>query len=120
MRNELVLENTIIAKNKGGGDCVYGGEGGVQGTGKIIVNINNWIGDGSCAAEFSGDPELSPLADNGGTTLTHALLPESPAIDVIPLSECILDTDQRGTQRPVSPDTTNTACDIGAFELQEN
>ena len=27
------------------------------------------------------DPLLGPLADNGGPTLTHALLPGSPAID---------------------------------------
>lgn len=26
-------------------------------------------------------PRLSPLADNGGPTLTHALQPDSPAID---------------------------------------
>ena len=29
------------------------------------------------------DPNLGPLADNGGPTLTHALLPGSPAIDAI-------------------------------------
>ena len=114
MRNELVLENTIIAKNYGGGDCVFGGEGGVQGTGKIIVNLNNWIGDGSCNADFSGDPELAPLADNGGSTLTHALLPDSLAIDIVSPEDCEMQTDQRGEPR------TGSACDIGAFELQEN
>ena len=30
------------------------------------------------------DPQLGPLADNGGPTMTHALLPGSPAIDAIP------------------------------------
>ena len=28
------------------------------------------------------DPRLGPLADNGGETLTHALLPDSPAINM--------------------------------------
>lgn len=118
MRNEIVLENSIIAKNKGGGDCVYGGEGGIQGTGKIIVNVNNWIGDGSCDAALSGDPKLLPLSDNGGHIVTHALAPDSPAIDMIPVIDCVLDMDQRGLPRPVSPESSNNACDIGAFELQ--
>ena len=30
---------------------------------------------------FGVDPRLGPLADNGGPTMTHALLPGSPAID---------------------------------------
>jgi hypothetical protein len=56
------------------------------------------------------DPLLAPLADYGGPTLTHALLPGSPAIDsgsAVPG----LATDQRGVARPQGP-----APDIGAFE----
>ena len=63
------------------------------------------------------DPELGPLADNGGPTQTHALLPGSPVIDagdssVIgpPLN---LATDQRGLSR-----LSGAAVDIGAFESQ--
>ena len=42
--------------------------------------------DGGGVFERSGDqintnPLLSPLQDNGGATLTHELLPGSPAID---------------------------------------
>jgi hypothetical protein len=118
IRNQTNLENTIIAGNSGGGDCVFGGEGGLQGTGELVINKNNWIGDGSCNPDFSGDPMLGPLADNGGTTLTHALLPGSPAIDAIPAASCTLSTDQRGEPRPVALTSTDTTCDIGAFELQ--
>lgn len=58
-------------------------------------------------------PGLAPLADNGGLTWTHALLPDSPALDAIPPENCgDLDTDQRGVMRP-----QGDACDIGAFEL---
>jgi len=63
-----------------------------------------------------GDPLLGPLQDNGGPTLTHALLPGSPAIDGGNPGGCTdnqgaqLATDQRGRQR-WSP------CDIGAFEF---
>ena len=55
---------------------------------------------------------LSPLANNGGPTMTHALVPGSPAIDAIAGAdpECT-GTDQRGTTRP-----QGVGCDIGAFE----
>jgi hypothetical protein len=58
------------------------------------------------------DPGLGPLADNGGSTLTHALLPLSPAVDRVD-SGC-LPEDQRSEVRP-KPE--GGACDIGAFEL---
>jgi hypothetical protein len=54
---------------------------------------------------------LAPLADNGGPTKTHALVPGSPAIDVAPVDgDCPAD-DQRGVARP-----QGGGCDIGAFE----
>lgn len=61
---------------------------------------------------------LGALADNGGTTFTHALLAGSPAIDAGGLGGCsaidgtALSSDQRGSARPQGP-----ACDSGAFEL---
>jgi hypothetical protein len=54
---------------------------------------------------------LAELADNGGPTMTHALLPGSVAIDVIPEAACEVDTDQRGFPR-------DSMCDVGAFEVQ--
>lgn len=50
------------------------------------------------------------LADNGGPTLTHALVPGSLALDRITAG--FPDTDQRGVPRP-----QGVAADIGAFEL---
>jgi predicted outer membrane repeat protein len=64
---------------------------------------------------------LGPLQDNGGPTMTHALLPGSVAIDVIAEADCVdadgepLTTDQRGEPRP---ETGGTLCDVGAFEVQ--
>ena len=64
---------------------------------------------------------LGPLADNGGPTETHSLLPGSIAIDVIPAAACQasedepLVTDQRGQPRP---EAGGSMCDVGAFELQ--
>ena len=58
------------------------------------------------------NPDLGPLADNGGPTFTHALLAGSPAIDTAS-DDCPPPiTDQRGVTRPQGP-----ACDIGAYEL---
>jgi hypothetical protein len=63
---------------------------------------------------------LGPLADNGGSTLTHkpgdgGLGEGSFAIDAIPEKDCAVDTDQRGEPRP---ETGGTMCDVGAVEVQ--
>lgn len=67
------------------------------------------------------DPRLGPLARNGGLTETHALIPNSPAIDKG--SSFGLTADQRGLIRPA--DLANYAnaaggdgADIGALEVQ--
>ncbi|MCX6925361.1 MAG: CSLREA domain-containing protein, partial [Verrucomicrobia bacterium] len=69
---------------------------------------------------YGKDPLLGPLADNGGPTLTHALLPGSPAIDHG--SSGGLTTDQRGLPRPFNFPAyydADDGSDIGAYELQE-
>jgi hypothetical protein len=57
------------------------------------------------------NPLLAPLANNGGPTLTMALLPGSPAIDAAEPVRGI-NSDQRGVPRPYG-----ARPDIGAFEL---
>jgi hypothetical protein len=61
---------------------------------------------------IKADPRLGPLADNGGPTMTMALLPGSPALDAGSLVAGIT-TDQRGIPRP-----QGAAPDIGAFEAR--
>jgi hypothetical protein len=66
------------------------------------------------------NPELGPLANNGGPTLTHALLAGSPAIDKG--NSFGLTTDQRCEPRPFDwPSVANAAggdgSDIGAVEV---
>ena len=65
------------------------------------------------------DPKLGPLANNGGSTQTHALLAGSPALNrgnnslaIDPFSQLPLTTDQRGLDR------TAGIVDMGAFEKQ--
>jgi hypothetical protein len=77
----------------------------------------------TCGFEQTGDQinvstenlSLGPLADNGGPTRTHVLLPGSVAIDHIPAVDCEVDEDQRGEPRP---ETGGDGCDVGAFEVQ--
>jgi hypothetical protein len=67
------------------------------------------------------DPQIGPLQNNGGPTLTHALQPGSPVIDKGKrLSQAT--TDQRGVTRPNdNPAVANAAggdgSDIGAYEI---
>jgi predicted outer membrane repeat protein len=118
---KLDYVNTIIANNTGKeGDCFVGSHSGFtfQGEGSIGTNSNNLVGSGNCNPDYTDDPMLGPLADNGGATWTHALLPGSPAIDAVSVVSCTLPTDQRGVPRPIVQTSPDTPCDIGAFELQ--
>ncbi len=79
--------------------------------GVIITDLRGTI-------ESPLDPLLGPLADNGGQTLTHVLLPGSPAIDGGDAATC-RPTDQRDLVRPVDGDGDGTAvCDIGSIEYR--
>jgi CSLREA domain-containing protein len=108
------LKNTVVASNPSGGDCDITG-------GILWSNGHNLDSDNTCSLTATGDlpntdPRLGPLQDNGGPTLTHALLFHSPAIDAGDNSDCPA-TDQRGFLRPMDGDGDGTAtCDIGAFE----
>jgi predicted outer membrane repeat protein len=109
--SDVKVANTILA-SAAGGNCA----------GTALVSSNSSIDtDGSCAlsdpSDRTGvDPQLAPLADNGGATATHAIATTSPAIDGGNNATCPA-TDQRGVQRPVDGNGDGAAvCDIGAFE----
>jgi hypothetical protein len=65
------------------------------------------------------DAKLGPLANNGGTTLTHRPLPGSPAVEggdnAVLSAPHSLTTDQRGAG---FPRLVNSFVDIGAVEFQ--
>ncbi len=110
------LANTILAGNHDG-DPTPSDDPDCQGT-LTSLGHNLVQGHDSMFCTFvpsTGDvvgmaPNLGALTDNGGPTMTHALLAGSPAVDHIP-SGCP-PTDQRGVPRPFGG-----ACDIGAYEL---
>jgi Right handed beta helix region len=59
------------------------------------------------------------LADHGGPTLTHALVPGSPAIDAIPWGTNGCGTTSFSDQRwQARPQAVGGRCDIGAYEVE--
>lgn len=103
--SQLRLTNVLAAYNVGG-DCVQ--------RASLLTNITNWAEDGGCLSDFSGDPQLLSLEANGGPTETHALDPESGAIDVASETAPPTIVDQRGVARP-----QGDAADIGAYEFMD-
>ena len=104
-----LLVNTIISGNSGG-DCA----------GPVDSDSKRNLAGASCDLDAnniaSANPGLAPLADNGGPTLTHALLAGSPAINAGDMPVCTSITnsfDQRGAGFARIVDR---GCDIGAFE----
>ncbi len=98
---DVLLESVIVANNATG-DC--------DSRVRIQTVGRNLDSDGSCGFDITANPDLAGLADNGGPTLTHALLPGSAAIDA---SVGCIATDQRGVARPLG-----NGCDLGAFEAE--
>jgi hypothetical protein len=108
----VTIKNAIVANSTSGGDCF-------KYSGTFTALGKNFDTDGTCPGftqVTSAQLNLGPLADNGGPTQTHALLPGSVAIDAV--TDCTLvdgttpvTEDQRGVPRP-----QGAACDVGAFE----
>jgi len=95
-------------------------------------STHNLATDASCGSDtliggapaVTGDLAIGPLADNGGLTKTHALLPGSAAIDAGDADACagapVGNLDQRGVARPIDGNGDGDAvCDIGAFEAAD-
>lgn len=116
------VHNTLVADNLGAPDHVDLGDpafyGGASATFLVtwsLIGTTGAVAIDDSAAPGSNlldqDPLLDPLADNGGTTQTHALQPASPAIDAADPGDFPA-TDQRGVARP-----QGAGPDIGAFEF---
>jgi cysteine-rich repeat protein len=110
---EVTLKHTIVAN---AGRCV--GSVVSQGYNVLGPNFGCAVEGDTTGDQTAVDPQLQPLADNGGPTMTHAISETSPALDMGDPAGCggedgvAFTTDQRGMARPVG------VCDIGAFERQ--
>ena len=111
---DLTLANSIVANNPGG-DC-FGGS-------NVISFGNNLDSDDTCNLDTllgdipNVDPMIMALSDNGGPTLTHALMNGSPAVETGNNAGCPAQ-DQRDTVRPQDGDDDGVpVCDIGALEM---
>jgi len=105
----LQIKNSIVALNPAGLDCLISAAG-------LSAVGENMDSDDSCAGfTLKDDPLLEILANYGGLTNTHALKPDSPALDEAPdcttVGGAAVSVDQRGHPRPGGP-----ICDLGAYE----
>ena len=107
------LSNSIVAGN--GNDC----SGTINSLGyNLVQNSAGCTLSGTTTGNIGGDPQLAPLASNGGSSQTHAIAFGSPALDAANNATCAA-TDQRGITRPQDGDGNSSAtCDMGAFELE--
>src|SRR5207248_3517318 len=95
--------------------------GAIYNRGGVVTLLNTIVTDSTVGVSDSGEKNLTtnaaavklgPLQDNGGPTLTHALLVDSPAIEQgTSVGAPVID--QRGVTRP-----QGRRVDIGAFELE--
>ncbi len=104
--DSLALLNTIVSTSSG---CGFGANAAINSLGHNLEN------SATCGMTAPGDlqnanPQVQPLANNGGQVLTGALAKTSPAIDAGSNTGCT-STDARGVARPQAG-----TCDIGAFE----
>jgi hypothetical protein len=111
---EFTLRNSIVAKNTGANSTFNDINGTITSSGYNLISESAG-GSGYVPSDILDvDPKLGPLQNNGGPTLTMALLPGSPAIDS-GTNQGAPEWDQRG---PGFPRVVNGTIDRGAFEVQ--
>ena len=115
---ELDITSTIVASNPG-----PQGTYDVDFDGKTLSGSDNLISSMNVVAPaglitVTGDPLLGPLANHGGPTRTHALLPGSPAIAMgDDLAGLLYDQRGNGYLRTVTLIKVSWT-DIGAYQVQ--
>ncbi len=123
----LQLRGSIVAGNSAGTahDCSNIPGATLQDTGFNVLGRSTGCPqtvptDRLLDAQESIADVVAPLADNGGETLTHALVPGSLALDAGPPgSTCVTASDQRDLPRVKDGDGDGVErCDSGSFEQQ--
>lgn len=107
--SETSVLNSIVSAGAGPAGSQNCG-GSATSLGHNIDSLDQ-CGFGVAGDKTDTNPQLGPLADNGGPVETMALATGSPALDAGSNAGCPA-SDARGVARP-----QGAACDIGAFEL---
>lgn len=109
----LNISNSIVGKNTDLGATSPDCNGTLSSLGhNLVQNMTGCTITGTTTGNILGfDPHLGPLQNNGGLTMTHALLSNSLAVESGDPATCMA-TDQTGLARP-----QGATCDIGAYEL---
>lgn len=112
------LIGTILAGNTGIDLHADGTEGEVQSTNSLLGTVDPGTTVHDLGGTITGaNPMLGPLADNGGPTMTHALLAGSPAIDAGPVPTPTFPDNEFDQRFTGFPRVINGRVDIGAFEF---
>ncbi|OLB00196.1 MAG: hypothetical protein AUH08_09310, partial [Verrucomicrobia bacterium 13_2_20CM_54_12] len=118
----LEIGNTILNAGSGGNIFSFGNQGTIISDGYNLSSDNGADYLSAAGDQVNTDPRVGPLQDNGGPTVTHALLADSPAIDAGNPNynpnnfQPPLIYDQRGFG---FDRVKKGRRDIGAFEVQE-
>jgi len=113
---QTTVSSSIIAKNRrnGLGFADFQVLNFLNDPGSLVADASLIVSASVITPSLTSDPLLAPLALHGGAVRTHALLANSPAIDV-GSNPKNLETDARGTG---FTRVANGAIDIGAYERQ--
>jgi hypothetical protein len=117
----LEIGNTILNTDSDANIFNYGNQGTIFSDGYNLSNDNAAGYLTAAGDQINTDPRLGPLQNNGGSTFTHALMGDSPAINAgnpnfnLNNFQPPLIYDQRG---PGFDRMKNGRSDIGAFEMQ--
>ncbi len=119
----MSLQNSIVSHGTAPVGSDISNDGTIASADYNIVNPLNVAGNalgGTTTHDVAFDPQLLPLANNGGPTQTLADQLVSPGYNYIPLANCTgakpsITKDQRGDPRG---DNADGKCDVGAYELQ--
>jgi hypothetical protein len=117
----LEIGNTILNTDSDANIFNYGNQGTIFSDGYNLSNDNAAGYLTAAGDQINTDPRLGPLQNNGGSTFTHALMGDSPAINAgnpnfnLNNFQPPLIYDQRG---PGFDRMKNGQSDIGAFEMQ--
>jgi len=116
------INASVISGNTAPTDPDIGFDPGAYGQADVnftLVGVDSTSGtlnfDATGSTLLGQDPQLGPLADNGGPTFTHLPAAASPVVDVVTSGSVgcgdVVTSDQRGESRP-----SEAGCEAGSVE----